>query len=57
MELYTDEKISHMTFAKGKVIDDLLEQTEALFTEHFGTSYFLLCEDYTQGRTRRYQKG
>lgn len=36
LELYTDEKISKETFAKGRVIDDLIKQMEELFTEHFG---------------------
>lgn len=36
LELYTDEKISKETFAKGKVVDDLLKQMEELYTEHFG---------------------
>lgn len=36
MEMYTDEKITKCTFAKGKVIDDLIMQMEELYTVHFG---------------------
>ena len=38
MDLYTDEKISKESFAKGEVIEKLLDQMEDLFSEHFGES-------------------
>jgi len=38
MEMYTDEKISKEHFSSGKPIDDLIKQTEELYTEHFGWS-------------------
>lgn len=36
MEMYTDERISKEHFADGKRIDDLIKQTEDMYTEHFG---------------------
>lgn len=36
MELYTDERIQKEKFAKGEMIDKLLQEMEQLFTEHFG---------------------
>jgi hypothetical protein len=38
MEMYTDERISKEHFSNGKLIEDLIKQTEDLYTEHFGKS-------------------
>ncbi|ORY33359.1 SPX domain-domain-containing protein [Naematelia encephala] len=35
LELYTDEKISPESFAKGETIENLIKQMETLYTEHF----------------------
>lgn len=46
MELYTDERIQKEKFAKGEVIDKLLQEMEQLFTEHFGERSRLRWRDH-----------
>jgi hypothetical protein len=36
MEMYTDERISKESFARGETIDKLIKETEDLYSEHFG---------------------
>ena len=38
MDMYTDERISKQSFAKGEAIERLIDQVEKLFSEHFGES-------------------
>ncbi|CAD6576022.1 MAG: hypothetical protein TREMPRED_001560 [Tremellales sp. Tagirdzhanova-0007] len=35
LEMYTDERISKEHFSSGRVVDDLIKQTEEMYTEHF----------------------
>lgn len=35
LELYTEDRISPCSFSRGETIDNLIKQTESLFTEHF----------------------
>lgn len=36
MEMYTDERITKASFARGETIDKLIKETEDLYSEHFG---------------------
>ena len=38
MDMFTDERISKQSFAKGEVVENLINQAENLFSEHFGES-------------------
>jgi hypothetical protein len=39
MEMYTDERITKESFARGETIDKLIKETEDLYSEHFGEQY------------------
>lgn len=50
LDLYTDERIAPCSFSRGEPIDQLLKQTEELFSEHFEHGDFKKARQKLRGQ-------
>lgn len=58
MDMWTDEHLGRQAFSSGEMVDDLLKQTEDLYTLHFGMCHVLSVGLWLMGgRTWRLEEG